>query len=133
MAIIKKLTDKYGREILPDVHEGLRPYKSDEKRLPQYKLQNDMVVEYKQVIVHTFVLGDVDDPDLYAAEPIYNWQQTDHGKWVMEHCEDVPVWNRYLEPMNYGHKYMIAATFDTKKLTEYYLRWGNDAAKRVPM
>jgi hypothetical protein len=36
----------------------------------------------KSCIVHTFKLSDVDDVDLYAAEPIYNWQQTEVGKWV---------------------------------------------------
>ena len=27
-------------------------------------------------IVHTVSMGDVDDPDLYVAEPLYNWEKT---------------------------------------------------------
>jgi hypothetical protein len=88
----------------------------------------------KQIIVYTFTLGDVDDPDLYAADPLYQWQQTPHGKWVMENCcDDAPVWNRYLDPNSFGHKYMISAVFEEKKLTEYYLKFGNSAQKRVPL
>jgi hypothetical protein len=87
----------------------------------------------KQIVVHTFTVGDVEDPDLYAAKPIYQWQQTDAGKWVMENCvDDAPIWNRYMDPTYYGHMYMISAVFEGKKLTEFYLRFGNAAQKRVP-
>ena len=34
-----------------------------------------------KVVVHKIRMGDVEDPDLYVAEPIYNWQQTDAGKF----------------------------------------------------
>lgn len=37
------------------------------------------------MIFHQFNLGDVEDPDIYAAQPIWEWQQTEKGKWVMEH------------------------------------------------
>jgi hypothetical protein len=78
-------------------------------------------------------MGDVEDPDLYAAEPLYNWEKSEVGQWVMERSTEVPMWKRYIDPHSFGHKYMITATFEEKTLTEYYLRWGNDAAKRVPM
>ena len=29
------------------------------------------------VVVHKFTVGDVDDPEIYAAEPIWKWQNTD--------------------------------------------------------
>ena len=90
---------------------------------------NEMVIELKTIIVFKFTMGDVDDPDLYAAEPMYQWQQTDAGKWVMENAHETPIWNRHLDPMSYGHSYIISATFDTKKLTEYYLRFGNNPSK----
>lgn len=84
-----------------------------------------MVVKTKEIIVHTFSMGDVDDPDLYAAEPLYNWQLTDQGKWVMENAVEIPVWHRMADIASFGHKYSITATFTEKKLTEYYLRFGN--------
>jgi hypothetical protein len=94
------------------------------KTIPQCFIQNDMVVETKKIVVHTFQMGDVDDPDLYAAEPLYQWQQSDVGKWVMENSLDTPEWHRYADPMTFGHKYAVTAVFDTKRLTEYYLRFG---------
>jgi hypothetical protein len=33
-------------------------------------------------------MGDVEDPEVYAAHPIYEWQQTEKGRWVMEHCKN---------------------------------------------
>lgn len=92
--------------------------------MPQYLLRNEMVIETKEIVVHTFNMGDVDDPDLYAAEPLYQWQISAHGKWVMEHALETPMWSRMGDPMYYGHKYIITATFDSKTLTEYYLRFG---------
>ena len=43
--------------------------------------------------LHEFNMGDVEDPYLYAAEPIYQWQQTEKGKWAMEHALDKPVFH----------------------------------------
>ena len=90
----------------------------------RYTLRNDMVIEHHKIVVHKFTMGDVDDPDLYAAQPIWDWQQTDHGKWVMENCADTPEWSRMADPISWGHTYIISAVFESKKLTEYYLRFG---------
>lgn len=97
-------------------------------RFNQYFLRDEMVIETKKVTVHTFTMGDVEDPDLYAAEPLYNWQQSDAGKWVMENASDTPEWHRYADPTTYGHKYAVVAVFELKKLTEYYLRFGKTPA-----
>jgi len=42
----------------------------------------------KQYVFHTFRMGDVEDPELYAAPPILEWQKTEQGCWVMAHCPD---------------------------------------------
>jgi hypothetical protein len=36
----------------------------------QYMQIGDRVEEVKTVVVHEFTMGDVDDPDLYAGEPL---------------------------------------------------------------
>jgi hypothetical protein len=46
------------------------------------------------IVVHTFKLGDVEDPDLYAAIPLGKWQDSESGKWVMEHAVETPWWER---------------------------------------
>lgn len=90
----------------------------------RYFIRNEMVIETHKIVVHTFLMGDVDDPDLYAAEPLYQWQNSDVGKWVMENAMDTPEWHRYADPITFGHKYAVTAVFETKKLSEYYLRFG---------
>ena len=113
-----------------EYHEWFRHYATNFEhgirngRIPKYFLLNEMVVETKQIVVHSFNMGDVDDPDLYAAEPLWEWQNSEAGKWCMERALEVPMWNRVADPMYYGHKYIITATFDAKTLTEFYLRFG---------
>ena len=134
MGTVRYRIDQWGNEVPPDwlVYHGIKPQKSN-AGLNTHSIVNNKVIVKKQIVVHTFTVGDVEDPDLYAAEPMWQWQQTDAGKWVMENCiDDVPVWNRYLDTHGMGHKYMISAVFEGKKLTEFYLRFGNAAQKRVP-
>jgi hypothetical protein len=82
------------------------------------------VKEYHKVIVHQFKMSDVEDPDLYAAEPLHQWQESDPGKFVMEHAIDKPIWQRQRQHDYYGHSYAIIAELEKKKLSEFYIRWG---------
>jgi hypothetical protein len=81
------------------------------------------VEEIHKIVVHRFRIGDVDDPDIYAAQPIHEWEKTDAGKFVMENAVDTPEWHRQLDPMSYGHQYAIVAELEKKKLSEFYLRF----------
>ena len=82
------------------------------------------VEEIHKVVVHTFTVGDVEDPEIYAAEPIWKWQQSDEGKFIMENAVEKPVWQRHLDPSQYSYRYAIVAEIEKKKLSEFYLRWG---------
>jgi hypothetical protein len=82
-----------------------------------------IVEEIHKIIVHKFDLSDVEDPDLYAAEPIWKWQQSDAGKFIMEHSIDKPEWQRHPDPMFMGYRYLIIAELEKKKLSEFYLRF----------
>ena len=93
----------------------------------RYQLvDNNSVEEIHSVVVHKINMGDVEDPDLMVAAPIYDWQQSDAGKFVMENAVITPKWERHHNPSNWGHTYVIIAELESKKLTEYYLRWGKD-------
>jgi len=81
------------------------------------------VKEIHKVTVHKFSMGDVEDPDLYAAEPLMAWQNSDAGKFVMEHAIETPIWHRQTDPYNYGYQYVIVAELEKKKLSEFYLRF----------
>jgi len=73
--------------------------------------------------VHVFRMGDVEDPDLYVAQPIYNWQQTEAGKWVMENSAPKPSWHRIISYDTYGYLYQIKAYLTHKQLTYYKLKY----------
>lgn len=73
-------------------------------------------------IVHTFKLSDIDDVEIYAAEPIYNWQQTDVGKWVMENSIDT-YWATHKDVHTFSYEFKIVANFTEKDYTYYKLKY----------
>ena len=105
------------------------PYHSEQaKRLfkpREWKLENNQAVEISDLVVHSFNMGDVEDPDLYAAQPLYEWQQTEAGQWVIEHAVETPFWHRSVDPATYGHKYYVIARMRTKDQTFFQLKWGS--------
>jgi len=92
-----------------------------------YKAIDNKVYTYHTIIVHTFLVGDVEEPQLYAAAPIWNWQQTEAGKFVIKHAEEQPVFHSQIDYQSYGYKYAISAVLEEKKLSEYYLKFGKPA------
>jgi hypothetical protein len=83
----------------------------------------EIVEELHKIVVHKFSMGDVEDPDLYAAEPLLQWQNSPAGEYVMKHAIETPIWHRQADPINWGHQYIIVAELEKKKLSEFYLRF----------
>jgi hypothetical protein len=75
----------------------------------QWQLVDDKPVKISTVIVHEFSIGDVEDPDIYAADPLLEWQHSEAGMWVMEHSIELPQWHRRVDQYTYGYRYCIAA------------------------
>ena len=90
------------------------------KDTQKYQVYGDEV--YERRFVHKFRMGDVEDPDIYVAHPIWEWQQTEHGKWVMEHGRD-PTYHLHADPITYGYMVTITAHIKPKHWTEYCLRF----------
>jgi hypothetical protein len=84
----------------------------------------NLVKAIHKVVVHRFRLGDVEDPEIYAAEPLYRWQQSDAGKFIMANSWVTPEYHRHLDQAVYGYTYVITAELEEKKLSEFYLRFG---------
>lgn len=78
-------------------------------RAPEWRLEGDRAVRYADVCVHTFNMGDVEDPDLYAAQPLSEWTNSEAGQWAMEHSVDTPFWHRSVNPYTFGYTYYIVA------------------------
>ena len=77
-------------------------------------------IEYK---VHSIRMGDVEDPDLMVAQPIWEWQQTEAGKYVMKNSKPAPMWVRTVDYNSYGQLYAIKAYFTPNQLTFYKLKF----------
>lgn len=88
-------------------------------------------METVKVVVHQFFLGDVDDPEIYAAQPIWEWQQTESGKWVMENAVEEPVWMRHLSYETFGYQYKIVAKLTEQDATYFALKYDNPNCHRM--
>ena len=104
--------------------------RTDEKwselfQTPYTKIIDGQAVRFSDVMVHAFPMGDVEDPDLDAAQPLYEWQETEAGVWVMEHAADKPYWVRRTDTYNYGFRYYIFARLTESDQVYWQLRWGN--------
>lgn len=71
---------------------------------------------------YSFSMGDVDDVDIYVAQPIWEWQQTEQGRWVMEHAQDLRYYTS-ADPVTFGYRISIRGELEEKNATEYFLRW----------
>ena len=92
----------------------------------QVKFIDGKAVAFRDVIVHTIRMGDVDDPDLYVAQPIYEWQESDSGKFIMEHAVEKPYWHRTTDYASYGHRYDIVARLSEQNECFWRLKWGGN-------
>ncbi len=90
----------------------------------KYNIVGDRVEECREIVVHEFTMGDVEDPDLYAGQPLYEWQNSEFGQWCMKNAADTPTWHRHADPVTYGYRYTITAKFMGPALTEMLLRKG---------
>ena len=75
------------------------------------------------MIFHSFRMGDVEDPEIYIAQPLYEWEKTEQGQWVMEHCTE-PKWTIHPDNANWGHRVIISGELDDQDATYYTLKWG---------
>ena len=70
-------------------------------------------MEAVEIKVHEIKVGDIEDPDLFVGTPIYEWQCTGSGKYIMEHSNPSAKWVRGNSPVYYkhDHKYSNLGSF----------------------
>jgi hypothetical protein len=71
---------------------------------------------------HNFMLGDVADPDIYAAHPLYEFMQTEKGQWIKAHCAD-PQYIIRPDAHTWGTRVIVYGEISDKSATEYFLKW----------
>jgi len=75
------------------------------------------------MILHEFTMGDVEDPYLYAGFPIAEWQDTEHGKWVMANVIGEPVFHVQPDIVNYGYRVVITGRLKPEAETFFRLKF----------
>lgn len=76
------------------------------------------------ILVHSFNLAhQIDDPDVFAGQPLYEWEKSEVGQWVMKHSIEKPFWQR-TDGFNYfGYEYRVYARFTPEDETYYRLKY----------
>jgi hypothetical protein len=88
--------------------------------------QGDRVEEVREVTVFSFTLdGGTEDPEIMAAGPLWDWEHSEHGQWVMRNACDTPIWHKSIDPSSYNYKFIVRAKFMGPALTEMLLRYGD--------
>lgn len=90
----------------------------------EVKIVDGRAVEYSDVMVHFFKLGDVEDIDIYAADPIYQWQQTEQGQWAMENTVAPLYYISQTDYRTFGINVAVFARFSTQDNVFWKLKWG---------
>lgn len=94
-------------------------------------VDGERVTVKRKIVVHTFAMGDVEDPYLYAAFPLSEWQNTEKGRWVMEHAMEPPTFYCDTDPMHFGYRVAIWAILADADITYFELKYGRDQESRT--
>jgi len=90
---------------------------------PRVMVIDNVAHKIHNIAVHSFMVGDVEDPDLHAAQPLWEWEESEVGQWVMEHAVETPMWNRIVDYNTYGIRYAITAKLKEVDLTYFLLKY----------
>jgi hypothetical protein len=94
-------------------------------RPEEVKIINEVPVRFRDVCVHEFRLSDCEDVDIYVAPPIWEWQQSEAGCWIMEHAETKPYWVQAIDTAAYVYRIRIIARLSEHNEVFWRLKWGN--------
>jgi hypothetical protein len=89
------------------------------------KIIDGRPVRFRDVCVREITIGDVEDPDIYVGQHIWEWQQTAAGEFVMENAVGKPYWTRQADIASYGHVYRVVARLAEPDELFWTLKWGN--------
>ena len=87
------------------------------------KIIDGKPVRFRDVCVREITIGDVEDPDIYVGQNIWEWQQTAAGEFVMENAVEKPYWTRSMDYASFGHKFRIMARLSEQNETFFRLKY----------
>jgi hypothetical protein len=101
-----------------DNHEHWQPAET--------KIIDGLPVRFRDVCVHEFSVGDVEDPVLYAGSPLLAWQESAAGQWIMNNAEERPYWIKDLDYRTYMYRFRVMARLSEFNETFFRLKYGTD-------
>ena len=110
-----------GRQVLGYAGEWLGcRYNGAPERQCQFSNVSDTVV--KLVKLHQFRIGDSEDPELYAAQPLAEFMATDKGRWIKDNVHD-PQFTIHHDIVTLGHEVIVSGYLSEEAETFYRLTW----------
>jgi hypothetical protein len=76
-----------------------------------------------KITFHTFGMGDVEDPEIYAAFPLSEFMSTEKGQWIKANCRD-PQYIIRPDMNTYGQVVIVYGEVEERLATEYFLNTG---------
>ena len=76
-----------------------------------------------KILVHSIEMGDVEDPEIYAADPIIEFEKTEQGLWLKEHSLEQMEFIIRPNGGAFGFIIHLFAQLTDKDLTYYSLKW----------
>ena len=98
-------------------------HKPQSKQKWQYSTKNGVDYICREIVVHRFEITSGDDAILLAAEPLWAWQQSEAGKWVMYHAVEQPRWDRFEDHCNFTSKFAVIARLTEQDITFFELKF----------
>ena len=102
----------------------LRNHDREHSKPPEWKIINGNIVKFSDMVVHQFRTKDVEDPALYADDPLSQWRQTEAGKFVTENAVEPIWWIQRINHPGYESEFTIVARMKESDQTFYTLKWG---------
>lgn len=78
----------------------------------------------RNALVYRTTMAYSDDPYLWAAEPLHEWKQTEHGTWCHDRCQGSLTFHCSPDVKTMGYSIAVTGDFTDEDLVYMYLRWG---------
>ena len=76
-----------------------------------------------RTILHEFNMGDVDDPMLYAAFPLHDWEKSEAGAWAIKNSVGECSFAVSTDPYNFGYRVTVYGDLYEHDHTYYRLKY----------
>ena len=89
----------------------------------EFRIINEQPVAFSDLVVHSFSVAELEDPVIYAASHVLDWEHSEAGAWVMAHAVETPWWTQHLDIGNYSYRFSIIARLSESDQTFFKLKY----------